>query len=364
MDKSAKMTYTLIETAVDKGIRDIRGNTRRGIRNLVDLGSHLTQGLLMQHFFHIIQRMLADNNSHLYEFTRNVIDHVDHQVLKNVAVKLGYTCCTYGYQQIQEYEQMHGYKVPRTLAFDFREEYPDFLTQWEISRLLAEGESIGIYCGVFLVNGNQQRLAELVQGLTNQKEGVYFLLAPPEAINPVIAQMAVDAKNIVPVIRLQSQDDYLSYLTAVQVLFDHKCLFATYSEYDDDNLADLISPNCLDLIEEARGFAYFLIRSKNFTQAGNLQLITDFLAKAAPRYPFLIFDLYSDLKEYANFELNYFMSIRGDGTIAIRILDDLPPQYSIRTHSLRNIMEQVMPKLSYWNRNWTHPHWSDPALLP
>ena len=65
MDKSAKMTYTLIETAVDKGIRHSRQHSP-GYSHLVDLGSHLTQGLLMQHFFHIIQRMLADNNTVIY----------------------------------------------------------------------------------------------------------------------------------------------------------------------------------------------------------------------------------------------------------------------------------------------------------
>ncbi|HOQ09247.1 MAG TPA: hypothetical protein PLG09_03895 [Syntrophomonadaceae bacterium] len=348
MEKSAKLTYTLIETAVDKGIRDIRGDTRRGIRNLVDLASHLTQGLLLQHFFQIVQRMLADNNSSLYEFTSNVIEHVDHQVLKNVAVKLVYTCCTYGYQQMQKCEQEHGHLVPRTLVFDFREEYPDSLTQEEISQLISDGETIGIYCGVFLMNGDQQRVTDLVEGLAQHKDGVYFLLAPPEAISPSIAQMVVNSKNIVPVIRLQAEADYHHYLTAVNILFDHKCLFATYSEYDDDNLADLISDDCLDLIEEARGFAYFMVRSRNFTQPDNLQLITDFLAetRAVPRYPFLIIDLYADLMEYANYELNYFMAIRSDGTITTRITGGLLPQYNIRTHSLPSIMEQVMPKLS------------------
>ena len=278
-----------------------------------------------------------------------MIKHVDHQVLKNTAVKLGYTCCTYGYRQIQQYEQRHGFKVPRTLIFDFRKDSPDILTQSEISRLLAHGESIGIYCGIFLMNGNQQRVAELVQGLNNHKEGIYFLLAPPEAINPSIAQMVVDSKNIVPVIRLHAKSDYLSYLTAVHMLFAHKCLFATYSEYDDDNLAALLSDNCLDLIKEASGAAYFMIRSKNFTHTDNLQLITDFLAesKAVPRYPFLIVDLYSELAEYTDCEPEHFMAICEDGTIAIRTLDNLLPQYNIRTYSLQNIMEQVMPKLAH-----------------
>lgn len=349
MDKRARLTYTLIEIAVDNGIRDISGNTRRGIRNLIDLGSHLTQGRLQQHFFHIIQHMLADKDSHLYEVTKDVIEHVDHQMLKNTAVKLGYTCCTYGYQKMQRYEQKHGHKVPRALIFDLREEYPDILTQSEISSLLACGESIGIFCGIFLMNGDQQRAAHLVKGLTRHKEGVYFLLAPPEAVTPSIAQMVLNAKNIVPLIRLQAENDYQSYLPAAGILFAHQCLFATYSGYNADNLDDLISDTQLELIEKARGVAYVLIRSDNFSPAENLQLITGFSvnSKAEHRYPFLIIDLYSELAEHTDYEPDHFMAIRGDGTVAVRTLENLLPQYNIRTLSLKDIMEQVMPEISY-----------------
>ena len=66
--------------------------------------------------------------------------------------------------------------MPRTLVFDFREEYPDSLTQEEISQLISDGETIGIYWGVFLMNGDQQRVTDLVEGLAS-KDGVYFLLA-------------------------------------------------------------------------------------------------------------------------------------------------------------------------------------------
>ena len=54
MDKSAKMTYAMIEVAIDKGIRDIQDNTHRGIRNLIDLGSHC----LLVRFFRIFSEWL------------------------------------------------------------------------------------------------------------------------------------------------------------------------------------------------------------------------------------------------------------------------------------------------------------------
>ena len=69
MDKSAKITYAMIEVAIEKGMCDIEDNTRRGIRNLVDLGSNLSQGRFYEDLFRMAQQMLSNENSPLYDLT-------------------------------------------------------------------------------------------------------------------------------------------------------------------------------------------------------------------------------------------------------------------------------------------------------
>ncbi len=349
VDKSAKMTYAMIEVAIDKGIRDIKDNTHRGIRNLIDLGSHLSQGRFHQDFFRITQQMLANENSPLYELTRKIVRHVDHQLLKTTAAKLGYTCLSYGAQQIRDFEKKNGYNIPWTIVFDFRGVSDKRLSQTEVSEVLKQGEAIGIYCGMFFVNNNQQHLADLLQGLAAHKEGAYFIFAEPEAINSDIAKKTVENKNVVFVLHLPTPD-HQSYNKAAAVLFENKCLFGTYSEYDDDNLAYLTSDSCLTYIKEANSVCFFMVR-KNLQKPENLKLISDFIktAKTAARYPLIIFDFYTELAHVdrtISVE-DCFIAILGDGRLAVKNMDSVQPHINIRTQSFQSILERTMPRISY-----------------
>lgn len=350
MDKGAKMAYTMIEIAIDKGIRDIEDNTYRGIRNLIDLGSQLSPSRFQQDFFRVTQQLLANDHSPLYELTRKIVSHVDHQLLKNTATKLGYTCLTYGAQLIRNYERKNGYNVPWTMVFDFRGVNDNTLSLAEVSELLKQGESIGIYCGMFFVNGDQQHLAALLEGLATHKEGVYFIFAEPEAINPSITQKVVDNKNIVVVLHLPTTGNNYTYIKATEVLFENKCLFGTYGEYNDDNVQLLVSDHCLNFIKRANSFCYFIVR-KNLQNPQNLSLITDYMttAKTAARYPLIIIDFYAELAHVdrtISVE-DCFLAIRGDGRVAVKNMDNIQPQLNIRTHSLETILEKTMPKTNY-----------------
>jgi hypothetical protein len=349
VDKSAKMTYAMIEVAIDKGIRDIQDNTHRGIRNLIDLGSHLSQGRFHQDFFRITQQMLANENSPLYELTRKIVSHVDHQLLKNTAAKLGYTCLTYGAQQIRDHERRNGYNVPWTIVFDFRRVCDNRLSQAEVSEVLKQGEAIGIYCGMFFINNNQQNLADLLEGLAVHKEGTYFIFAEPEAINPDIAKKIVENQNVVLILHLATPGKQ-SYSKAAAVLFDNKCLFGTYSEYDDDNLAYLTSDSCLTSIKEANSVCFFMVR-KNLQKPENHKLMSKFIktAKTAARYPLIIFDFYTELA-HVDRTISVeecFIAILGDGRLAVKNMDSVQPHINIRTQSFQSILERTMPRISY-----------------
>jgi hypothetical protein len=351
MDKSAKITYAMIEVAIEKGMRDIEDNTRRGIRNLVDLGSNLSQGRFYEDLFRMAQQMLSNENSPLYDLTRNMIRYVDHELLKNIVIKLAYTCWTYGAQRIREYEKQHGYTVPWTLVFDFRQESEDMLSAGELRELLNEGESIGIYCGMFFLKDNPQLLADLLTVLSENEEGVFFVFAAPAAITWDNARVIGASKNTVPVLHLQSLAERQSYLEAAKVLTENKCLFATYGEYNDDNLPLLLSSRYLNLVKTVKGVGFITLRSQQLNKAENINLINNFItsAKTATRYPFLIIDFYDEIAHVdrtISVE-DCFLAIQGNGQIAVKTMDNRLPQLNIRTHSLQATMEKTMPKISY-----------------
>jgi len=81
MDKRGKVTYAMVEVAIDRAIRDIEENPTRGIRNLVWLLAHLSTGQFLQNFLNTIRQMLTNQNSPYYYLTRHVVRNVDHRLL-------------------------------------------------------------------------------------------------------------------------------------------------------------------------------------------------------------------------------------------------------------------------------------------
>lgn len=347
MDKSARMTYKMIELAIDKGLRDMQENTGRGLRNLVDMGAHLSKSRFHQDFFHLAQQTLADKNSPYYELTSNVIQHVDLQILKHAAIKLDYTCWSYGARKIRKFEERHGYIVPWTIVFDFRQEANNTLAEAEVDELLNHGESMGIFCGMFFMNDNQLHLAALLEKLAHHKEGIYFVFAEPGAITQAVAESAVRSKNIVLVLNLKTLDCTPSFNKAAELLFQNKCLYGAYSEYNDQNINLLISDRYLSQIKTTNCSVFFMI-GKNLNEAENINLFTKFMktVKIANQYPFFIIDFYKELA-YVNHTISSedcFIAIRGDGQAVVKTMDNFPSGFNVRMHSLPVIMENTMPK--------------------
>jgi hypothetical protein len=203
----------------------------------------------------------------------------------------------------------------------------------------------------FFLKDNPQLLADLLTVLSENEEGVFFVFAAPAAITWDNARVIGASKNTVPVLHLQSLAERQSYLEAAKVLTENKCLFATYGEYNDDNLPLLLSSRYLNLVKTVKGVGFITLRSQQLNKAENINLINNFItsAKTATRYPFLIIDFYDEIAHVdrtISVE-DCFLAIQGNGQIAVKTMDNRLPQLNIRTHSLQAIMEKTMPKISY-----------------
>ena len=350
MDKSGKMTCAMIEAAVDKGLRDIEENPRRGIRNLVDLGTQLSTSRFHKDFFRTSQQMLRNENSPYYELTNHIVRNVNHQIIKHFGISLGYTSLTYGAQRIREYEKEYGYNIPWTIVFDFREDTKNMLSDAEISEVLLYGESIGIYCGMFFVNKNQAHLENLVKMLASHKDSAFLVFTEPQIITDVIADVIVESSNILVALSSQTGGEKQSFMEAAQILFDKKCLYGAYCGYNDHNLQEVIGETYSRQIKEARCTFTFLIREE-FNNAQNEKRFSHFMqaTKSANKDPFFWIDFYEDLAHVdrtISVE-DCFLAIQGDGQIAVKTLAALQEGINIRTHSLQTIMEKTMPKTQF-----------------
>lgn len=350
MEKSRKMTYAMIEVAIEKAIRDIGENPRRGIRNLVDLGTRLTSGRFLQDFFRISRQILADNDSPYYELTQHVINNVDHKILKDFGIRLGYNSLTYGANQIRIHRNERSYYVPWMLVFDLRQANTNMLTPGEISAILQQGESLGIYCGMFFVNNNPAYLHELRKMLTSHQESAFLVFAEPEIITVEIAEEMVNASNVALVLHLQTGAENQAAREAFKILLAKQCLYGAYCEYNDQNITQVMSETYLQQIKAAHCTFVFLI-GEALEDASHRECFSQFMqtTKNANQYPFFIYDFYADSAHIARtiWVENCFLAICGDGGIAINNMNTLQDGLNIRTNSLISILEATMPQVNH-----------------
>lgn len=85
-----------IQSAVSKGIRDIRRDPNRSIRKLVDLGMQFGKGSNQKSFFTDAQSALKNRRSAYYPLVTSLIRNVDEQTLQTLGLNVGYMSWNYG----------------------------------------------------------------------------------------------------------------------------------------------------------------------------------------------------------------------------------------------------------------------------
>ena len=107
--KTEKVTYSLIEAAVNRGIKEMQEDPKRSVRKLADLGNQFARGRFQKSFFELSQTLLQDDDCPYYTLLSRLTEEIDHATLKRFGVNLGYTSWTYGSQLIRSYANEHGF---------------------------------------------------------------------------------------------------------------------------------------------------------------------------------------------------------------------------------------------------------------
>lgn len=341
MEKRNKITYAMIETAIDKGIRDIKENSNRGIRNLVDLGTHFSTGPFQKEFFIMAKQMLNNDNSPYYELVNQIFQNTDPWVLKHFGINLGYNSWIYGAEKIKQFKKNNGHNAPWTLIFDFIHSTKDILSSKEIEDILISGELMGIYCGMFFVNINKEQLNSLLNMLKLHKNSSYFIFLKPDTITDRVAKILINAGNIVPMLAMDLHN-YIICRNAADILINNKCLYGIYNMCSDFNFEYLISDKYLREVEVLHcAFAFYIKNGLNETE--NKKRFSKFIqtSKSAIKYPFFIFDFYEDYASISRMISTEegFMAIKSNGSIESSLVDTIDKDINLRKQSLSSILK-------------------------
>lgn len=192
--KPNAMKSAMIRTAVMKGIRDMKENPKRGIRNLVELGEMFAGGRSQKDFFEGLLAQLRDENSAYYQIVARIVRQADAAALANFGINLGYNALSHGASIIRRVEETEGFNVPWCLTIDCGRER--LLLPFDLEAVMEEGMELGIYCYLIQVDAAYPGLDEMMQMLGERKECAILLFCGPETIDDAFCKALAGARHI------------------------------------------------------------------------------------------------------------------------------------------------------------------------
>ncbi len=289
-----KLSRILMEIAINRGLVEIETKSKRGIRNLVDLGDHFAKGRFQKDFYNLAQKILANENSPYYELIFNTVENVDHDILKTFGINIGFNSWTSGANKIRQYKEEEGYNIPWTLIFDFEKSEEDKLSPSKISKLIQEGKTLGIYTYFFFLGDNKDKFKELGEIFKSETDCAFILFANPSILEEELVLELGNIGNTIISLNMRSSSSHFN--EKVELLKKNKILFGVHMTYYDEDTKSILEDKWIEDVISLNCTFAFLIPSFDCNEK-NIELISKYVryAKISQKYPIFLIDFYEDL---------------------------------------------------------------------
>lgn len=330
-----ELRRAIVRSAIHKGIEEVREDPKRGVRKLVDLGSHFSRGRFQKRTFAVMQKELTDTDSAYYAMAMRLIRCVRPEVLEEFGLNVGYNSWTHGAQVIRAHEAEHGYNVPWCLVLDLRQGMG-----YDVDELMRQGEKLGIYA-YLVFGGDRTELDELYPIFRKHGDcAVMVLLRTPEL--PM-----VNVENVGNVVLLVPQNEP-GALESTQELKKRGCLYGTWVHYTDGTSAALTGGGAEEKAETLGAFALVAV-SEPGTSEKTRETVAQYAQRAREHkrhLPFLT-EFFSDIERIDRIISvePCMLGIHADGTVFTA--QGSKPNLSVRNIALEDILMCTMPRVTY-----------------
>ena len=330
-----ELRRAIVRSAVHKGIEEVREDPKRGIRKLVDLGSHFSRGRFQKLTFEVMQKELTDADSAYYAMVMRLIRCVRPEILEEFGLNVGYNSWTHGAQVIRAHEAEHGYNVPWCLVLDLRQGMG-----YDVDELMRQGEKLGIYA-YLVFGGGRKELDELYPIFRRHRDcAVMVLLRTPEL--PL-----VNVENVSNVMLLVPQGEPGARESAAE-LEKRGCLYGTWVHYSDGKAGAILSGAAEELAEEL-GAVTLMAVSEPGTSEETRERVVEYAMKAREHkrhLPFLA-EFFSDIERIDRIISvePCMLGIHADGTVFTA--QGSRPNLNVQNIALEDILMCTMPRVTY-----------------
>ncbi|MEW5920213.1 MAG: hypothetical protein AB1796_04515 [Bacillota bacterium] len=235
MDLHHRLMRRTINIGISKAIEDMRGNTKRGIRNLIDLGLFFSRSENQKWFFTAAGKVINNPRNPYNELASRMIKDVDNETIKTVGINLGYSSLTYGADKLRTQQKAKNCTVPWLLIFNTN----GYDHNFQMEALIREGRKLGTYSYIFHI----QRVEEIdaVSKIAGHfTECLFVLKTSPELITAESIELIRKAHNIV--VSVQAAKASLTDVLCVKafgILRDNRCFYGFHAAYNENTAAEV-----------------------------------------------------------------------------------------------------------------------------
>lgn len=222
-------TRFIIDSAVNKVLRDMKRDPDRSLRNFVDMGESFSRGRFQKSFIKIIQEALEKPDSPYYQLANFTVQHVSDANIRAFGVNMGYYGFTKGAKTIRKNEAAYGVNIPWTICFHL-EEGEDTITSHDVDGVIKQGKTLGIHTYILF---SQTRMAhELAKLIRKHDDCSFVLLVSPEGPETAWMDPLQTCDNLMTVLDASSEH----YARCAAHLLQAGRLFASYIQCTPDTI--------------------------------------------------------------------------------------------------------------------------------
>ena len=340
MELQHRLMRQTINIAVSKAMEDMKGNTRRSIRNLIDLGLLFARSENQKWFFNAAKKVIANPRNSYNSLVKRVISDVDNDTIKTVGLNLGYSSLTYGADKLKKRQKYLGFSIPWILIFDITESSSEYYSQLE--QLIGEGRELGIYS--YIICPHEKEDIPIICEIAKQfAECLFILVMPSDLISEQTAGFLGKIHNTMISVQMARADfDCESDINAFRLLKQNRCLYGFHVSYSEDTMKQVTSPGYIEsAINLGNLFGVYIAESVVSGTCRNT--VYDFVSnvRGGTGRPLVTMEWYRDIQDISRKILS------GDGSMEVNLAEKVCSEYikaiDVLTKSLLEILRSRQP---------------------
>ncbi len=239
LDLQHRLKRQVIYIAVSKAIEDMATDTKRSMRNLVDLGLLFSKSENQKWFFNTAKKIISNPHNPYNELLLKMTGNVEHKTITTAGINLGYSGLIYGADKLKKKQLKIGVPLPWILLFDIPDFHPGLLPQ--IKDFISQGHKLGIHCYI-LRTGENGLSPELCETIRHYNDCVFLVEIPPEAVTEQSGRCLGNIHNALVSVSAEGPDiNGNGYERAFAILRQNRCFYGFQVFYGDGNMDKMTS---------------------------------------------------------------------------------------------------------------------------